>query len=191
MLSIGPGPVERDHRRQVVHRRRPELADVAAHARRLELEDAGRLARGQQLEGLARRRAGSCRGRSRRRGSSRTRSTAWRRIVRFERPEEVELEQAQRLDGVHLVLGHERIRVGGLLERHQLGQRLAADHDPGRMRRGVARHALELLGEVEHALDRWVARRTSRAAAARSSSASSSLMPSWFGTALAMRSTSP
>ena len=43
--------VERDHRREVVDRRRAQLADVAAHARRLELEDAGRLARCQQLEG--------------------------------------------------------------------------------------------------------------------------------------------
>ena len=52
MLSIGPGPVERDHRREVVDRGRAELADVPAHARRLELEDAGRLARCQQLERL-------------------------------------------------------------------------------------------------------------------------------------------
>ena len=44
------GPVERDHRREVVDRRRAQLADVAAHPRRLELEDAGRLARGEQLE---------------------------------------------------------------------------------------------------------------------------------------------
>jgi hypothetical protein len=37
---------------------------------------------------------------------SRTRSTAWRRIVRFDRPEEVELEQAQRLEAcISLDLG--------------------------------------------------------------------------------------
>ena len=39
--------------------------------------------------------------------------------------EEVELEQPERLDGVHLVLRHQRVRVRRLLERHQLGQRLA------------------------------------------------------------------
>ena len=80
------------------------------------------------------------------------RSTAWRRIVRLERPEEVELEQAERLDRVHLVLGHERVRVGRLLERHELGQRLAADDDAGGVGRGVARDALELLGEVDEPL---------------------------------------
>ena len=52
MLSIGPGPEERDHRREVVDRGRPQLPDVAAHARGLELEHARRLARRQQLEGL-------------------------------------------------------------------------------------------------------------------------------------------
>jgi len=48
--------------------------------------------------------------------------------------QEVELEQAQRVDAVHLVLGHDRVGVGGALQRHQLGQRLAADHDAGGMR---------------------------------------------------------
>ena len=82
-----------------------------------------------------------------------SRSTAWRRIVRLDRPEEVELEQAQRLDAVHLVLGHQRVRVGRLLERHQLGQRLAADDHAGGVGRGVAGDALELLGEVDEPLD--------------------------------------
>ncbi len=63
--------------------------------------------------------------------------------------EEVELEEAQRLHAVHLVLGHERVRVRRLLERHELGQRLAADDDPGGVGRGVAGDALELLGEAD------------------------------------------
>ena len=67
--------------------------------------------------------------------------------------EEVELEQAQRLDGVHLVLGHERVAVRGALERHQLGQRLARDDDARGVGRRVARDALELAGEVDHLLD--------------------------------------
>ena len=49
---------------------------------------------------------------------------------------------------VHLVLGHERVGVRRLLERHELGQRLAADHDAGGVGRGVAGDALELPGEV-------------------------------------------
>ena len=67
--------------------------------------------------------------------------------------QEVELEQAERLDGVHLVLGHQPVRVGGLLERHQLGQRLAADDHAGGVRGGVAGDALELPGEVDDPLD--------------------------------------
>ena len=183
------GAVERDHRREVVDRGRAQLADVAAHARGLELEDAGRLARGQQLEGL--------------RVVERDRveidgdpavlldevdRLAQDRQVR--EAQEVELEQAQRLDGVHLVLGHQRVRVGRLLERHELGQRLAADDDAGGVGAGVAGDALELPREVDDPLDRRV-RVDLLAQRGAIWSASSSVIPSWFGTALAMRSTSP
>ena len=68
--------------------------------------------------------------------------------------QEVELEQPERLDRVHLVLGHQPVRVGRLLERHELGQRLAADDDPGGVGRGVAGDALEVAGEVDDPLDR-------------------------------------
>ena len=86
-------PVERDHGREVVDRGRPELADVAAHARRLELEDAGRLARGEQLErrGVVERDVVEVDLDAR--GRSRMRSTAWRRIVRFERPRKSNLSR--------------------------------------------------------------------------------------------------
>ena len=84
------------------------------------------------------------------------RSTAWRRMVRLDEAQEVELEQAQRLHAVHLVLGHERVRVGRLLERHQLGQRLAADDHARGVGRGVARDALDLLREVDELVDRRV-----------------------------------
>ncbi len=67
--------------------------------------------------------------------------------------EEVELEEAEGLDPVHLVLGHEPVRVGRPLERHELGQRLAADDHPGGMGGGVAGDPLELLGEVDEAAD--------------------------------------
>ncbi len=72
-------------------------------------------------------------------------------------PQEVELEQAERLDRVHLVLAHQPVRVGRLLERHQLGQRFAADDDAGRVRGRVAGDALEVAGEVGDPLDRRVA----------------------------------
>ena len=67
--------------------------------------------------------------------------------------QEVELEQAQRLDAVHLVLRHERVGVRRALERHQLGQRLAADHDARGVRRGVPGDALDLAREVDQLLD--------------------------------------
>ena len=149
---MGPGPVEGDHRREVEDRGRAELPDVAPHARRLELEDAGRLARGEELE--------------RRRvvegdpvevdvdvsvGLHRVDGVLEDREVR--EAQEVELQEAQGLDGMHLVLGHQGVRVRRLLEGHELGQGLAADDHAGGMGGGVAGHALELPGEVDDALD--------------------------------------
>ena len=66
--------------------------------------------------------------------------------------EEVELQEAERLDPVHLVLGHQRVGVRRLLERHQLRERLAADHDARGVGRGVPGDTLELAGEVDHPL---------------------------------------
>ena len=144
--------VERHHGREVEHGRGLELPDVAAHARGLELEDARRLARREQLERLR---------------------VVQRDVVQVHRDvavvldqvhglaqdrevgeaQEVELEQAQRLDAVHLVLGHERVRVGRLLERHQLGQRLPRDDHPGRVRGRVPGHALQLLRKADQLPD--------------------------------------
>ena len=63
------------------------------------------------------------------------------------------MSRPERLDAVHLVLGHEPVRVRRLLERHELGQRLAADDDAGGVGRRVAGDALELLGEVDELAD--------------------------------------
>ena len=146
------GPIERHHGREVVDGGRPEVADVAAHPGGLQLEDAGRLARGEQLERL--------------RVVERDRvEVDLDPAVRLDHvdglaqdgqvrePEEVELQQPERLDGVHLVLGHEPVRVRRPLERHELGQRLAADDDAGGVGRGVAGDALEVPGEVDDPLD--------------------------------------
>ena len=70
--------------------------------------------------------------------------------------QEVELEQAERLHAVHLVLGHERIGVGRLLERHQLRERLPADDHARGMGGRVARDALHLLRQVDELVDRGV-----------------------------------
>ena len=56
------------------------------------------------------------------------------------------------------------VRVGRLLERHQLGQRLAADDDAGGVGRGVAGDALEVAREVDDPLDRRVGVDHARAA---------------------------
>ena len=149
-------PVERHHRGEVVDRRRLELTDVAAHARGLELEHAGRLARCEELERLR---------------------VVERDVVEIDgdpavlldevhglaqdrevgQAEEVELEQAQRLDAVHLVLGHEGVGVRRLLERHELRQRLPRDDDARGVRGRVARDALELLGESDELGDLRIA----------------------------------
>ena len=146
------GAEERDHGRQVLHLGRLEVLHVAAHPRALELEDAGRLPGREQLEGLR---------------------VVQRQLVdvdlhapvhadqvdgigqdgQVDEAQEVELEEAQRLAGVHLELGHGGAAVGRALERHDLGQRLAADHDPGGMRGGMARHPLQLLGDADQLLD--------------------------------------
>ena len=160
--------VERDHRREVVDRRRAQLADVAAHARGLQLEHAGRLARGEQLERRRVVERDRRRGRSRSPRSCRMRSTAWRRIVRFERPRKSNLSRPSASIAVHLVLGHQRVGVRRLLERHQLGQRLAGDDDARGVGRRVAGDALELVGEVDEPLDRRVAVVPSPGAPARS-----------------------
>jgi hypothetical protein len=149
------GAVQRDHCGKVVDRCRAQLADVAAHPRRLQLEDAGRLTRRQQLEGASvverDRVEVDCLAPVR---ADQVHCLAQDRQVR--QSEEVELQQPQRLDRMHLVLGHQRVGVRRLLERHELRQRLAADDHPSRMRRRIAGHALELLGELDDPLHRRV-----------------------------------
>ena len=145
-------PVERDHGGEVEHGRRLELADVAPHARGLELEDPGRLARREQVErGLVVERDGLEVDLDRAVVADEVDRLAQDREVG--QAQEVELEQAEGLDAVHLELGHQRVGVGRPLERHELGQRLAADDDAGGVRGGVARHALELAGEPDQPLD--------------------------------------
>ena len=150
-----PRPVERHHRREVEDRGRLQVADVAPHPRRLQLEDPGRLARPQQLEG-----PGIVQGdrlevdRDAPDGPDEIDRLAQDREVR--QAEEVELEEPQGLDGVHLVLGHQGVGVGGLLERHELDEGLAADHDAGGVGAGVPGDALQLLGQADEPRDRGI-----------------------------------
>ncbi len=106
--------------------------------------------------------------------------------------EEVELHQARRLDPFHVELGHRHVRFRIAIERHQLGERPVADHDAGRVRRGVAVQAFELLRDVEGARDHRIA---SRSACRRGSSSIARLsvtgLAGFCGTSLQSLSTCP
>ena len=66
--------------------------------------------------------------------------------------QEVELDQPDLLDAAHVVLRHDVARLRVAVQRHQLDQRAVADHDARRVRRGVARQALELARRLEEPL---------------------------------------
>ena len=65
--------------------------------------------------------------------------------------EEVELHQPRLLDPFHVELGHRQVGFRIAIDRHQFGERPVADHDAGRMGRGVAVQAFELHRDVEGA----------------------------------------
>ncbi len=148
---------EGDHGGQVAHLGRLELLDVSAHPGAFQLEHAHRVAAAQQLEGAG---------------------VVQRQVVDVEidlpmllhqldrigqdgevdEAQEVELQEAERLAGVHLELGHRGLAVGRALERHDLGQRLAADDDPGGVGGRVAGHAFQLLRDADELVDPIVPR---------------------------------
>ena len=65
--------------------------------------------------------------------------------------EEVELHQSRLLDPFHVELGHRQVGFRIAIHRHQFGERPVADHDAGRMGRGVAVQPFELHRDVEGA----------------------------------------
>ena len=68
-------------------------------------------------------------------------------------PEEVELDEADLLDVLHVELGHRHVGARVAVERDELVERAVADHDAGGVGRGVARQALELLRDADQAGD--------------------------------------
>ena len=72
--------------------------------------------------------------------------------VEVAQAEEVHLQQAERLDVLHLELGHDLLVGALLLERHDVHQRLGADHDAGGVDRVGARQPLERPREVDDLL---------------------------------------
>ena len=157
--------VERDERDEVVELGRAHLLERLLHALGLELEDADRVAAAQHLVRLRvverqRRHVGPLAGRA---GDDVERVLDH---VEVAQPEEVHLQQAERLDRLHRVLRDDavdavavlvgRVRVGEL-DRDDVGQRAVGDHDRGGVDRGVAHDALEAAGDVHDLPRRRVA----------------------------------
>ena len=69
--------------------------------------------------------------------------------VEVAQAEEVHLQQAERLDVAHRELRHELLVCALLLQRHDVDQRLGADHDTGGVDRVRPRQAFERLCEVD------------------------------------------
>ncbi len=138
-----PRPVERDERDQVFELGRAHLAERLAHARRLELEDAGRLAAGEHLVDLF------VVERQLRDVDAAGELGRLLDHVEVAQAEEVHLQQAERFDVAHRELRDELLVGALLLQRHDVDQRLGADHDRGGVDRVGAREAFERLGEVD------------------------------------------
>ena len=156
--------VQRDQRDEVVELGRLDLAQGALHALRLELEDPDRVAAGHHLVGLL----------------------IVERQVRHVRPlaagalddvqrvlddvevaqaQEVHLQQAELLDGLHRELGDEPVvalavavaAAGiGQLQRHDVGERASGDDDRGGVDRRVAHDPLQAPRDVDDLLGRGV-----------------------------------
>ena len=68
--------------------------------------------------------------------------------------EEVEFQQADQLDVVFRILNDDGVLVSG--QRGQVGHGFAGNHDTSGMSRGVARHALETSGQIDHLARHWI-----------------------------------
>ncbi len=152
------GPVEGDEGGDVVEARRRERTHQRAHRPAFELEHTDRVA------SLQHRERGVVVERDRVDVDALTSALADqldglvddRQVAQ---PEEVHLQQTERLDAVHLVLRHDRRFVGLLpvlglaLERDVLGELVAGDDDRRGVDAGLATQAFEATGDVDHLLD--------------------------------------
>ncbi len=141
--------IERDQRDDVLEAVGPHVEQRPAHALTFQLEDADRFRARQEIVGflVVERNAGKVDVDAAlldepRRGLQHGQSGE---------AEEIELHQPRLLDPFHVELRHQRVRFRIAVERHELGERPVADHDAGRVGRGVAVEALELLRDREGA----------------------------------------
>ena len=144
----GARPIERGHGHDVLEAVGLEALQAVAHAGTFELEHADRIGPGEQLVGLAivERDLGevdvdAAAALDELHGLLQDRQGL--------EAEEVELHQARRLDQLPVVLGDGEARLGIAVERDELVERPVADHHAGRVRRGMAIEALELLGDLQ------------------------------------------
>ncbi len=168
MIGCGQGPFgavlavdvvgDQDHRAgavegvggdQVLDAVRLHLHQQVLHAAGFELEDALGLAVGEELEDL-------------RVGEVELLEVEVHAVLLLdqlagplqdaERPQaqEVHLQQADLLDDRAFELGDDVVGARGLVERHEVRQRLVGDDHAGRVHRGVAGQALELAADVDH-----------------------------------------
>ena len=142
-VTHGPGPEERNESDEVLELGRFHLAQRLTHAGRLELEDTRRVTATEH----------------------RVRLVVVEREVRdvdiadqgdrlvddieVAQPEEVHLEQAERLDVLHRELGHDLLVGPFLLERHVLDERPVADDDTRGVDRVLSDEPFEGLREID------------------------------------------
>ena len=144
----GAGTKESDEWDQVVEDPRLLAQDEISHAARLDLEYAFRAARTEHVEGLL-----VVEGNALVTEVRIVPLPDHRLGVRHDRKcaqaEEVELDEPDLLDAHHVVLRHHVTRLRVAVERHQLDQRLVADHDAGGVLRGVTCEPLEIQSRVD------------------------------------------
>ena len=142
--------IERDQRDDVLEAVGPHVDERAAHALPFHLEDADGLAAREHCVafGVVERNAQKIE------IDAASGDEIYRRLQNSERrqAEEVEFHQSRLLDPFHVELGDRQLRFRIAIHRHQFGERPVADHDAGRMRRGVAVQPFELHRDVEGAL---------------------------------------
>ena len=142
-------PVERDQRDDVLEPGRRRLLQQIAHAARFKLEHGGRIAGAEDVVGrlvVERQRVQ----RQRKRWIEPA-NVAHRPVEDRQRrePEEVELDESDRLDIVLVELRDEAVRAGLRVERAEVSQAARRNQHAARMHPDVAREAFERFGELE------------------------------------------
>jgi hypothetical protein len=147
MSSIGPGPIQRDQRDDVLESRRRRLFQKLAHAARFELEHGGGVAGLHDVVGgvVVER---QCVQRQRVRGIEAA-DVAQRPVEDGQRgeAEKVELDEAHRLDVVLVELRHDRVRARLGVERTEVGQLARRDQHAAGVHADIAGQSLERFGE--------------------------------------------